>query len=217
MKGKRLLYLLSAVLLLSSCGIKPLVYYPLEEGMSWVYRIDKNENQEVENFAVRKMGTMEVVPQKIETAKGSAFRFIAVDKEGIFEYARQSVSASEPEILNKPEYILKQPLKPGSIWEEEADIALLLERIPYTMKYLVESNKETVTVPAGTFDNCLLIKGSGLAQKDKGALGIIKIAVTEDRWYAPGVGLIKSVRKESGNHVLASSGEKVVQLISYQR
>jgi hypothetical protein len=92
-----------------------------------------------------------------------------------------------------------------------------MESIPYTMTYLVESKKETVTVPAGTFENCLLVKGSGLVQKDKGALGVIKISVSEDSWYAPGIGLVKSVRKESGNHVLVASGEKLLQLLSYEK
>ncbi|MDX9777559.1 MAG: hypothetical protein RBT43_02225 [bacterium] len=204
-------------ILFLSCGTKISDYYPLREGLELVYQIDKSDKQNVENFKARELNKVSVVPQKIEIAKGTAFRFIAVSKEGIYNYAYQAPGATEPEILAQPEYILKNPLKPGKGWEAEASIMLLLERLPYTMSYLVESKKETVTVPAGTFENCLLIKGSGLAQKDKGALGVIKISVSEDSWYAPGVGLVKSVRKESGNHVLVGSSEKIIQLLSYKK
>lgn len=209
--------LLAAALLLTSCGTKIADYYPLREGLSLVYQIDKSEKQRVENFRAREMNKLSVVPQKIETTKGTAFRFVAVDKSGIYCYAYQAPAATEPEILAQPEYILMNPLKPGKSWEAETSIMLLLERISYTMTYLVESKKETVTVPAGTFENCLLIKGSRLVQRDMGALGVIKINISEDSWYAPGIGLIKSVRKESGNHVLAGSSEKLIQLLSYEK
>lgn len=217
MTGKRFFYLTLFALFLASCGVNITDYYPLKEGMSWEYRIDKSQTQDIENFAPRDMGGIEVIPQKIENSAGTAFHFVTKDKDGIYTYAYQAPSATEPKVLPEADYILKNPLKPGKSWEESASVQLLLESIPYAMVYLVESKSETVTVPAGTFENCLLIKGSGLAQSDKGALGIIKISITEDNWYAPGVGLVKSVRKQSGNHVLAGSGETLVQLLSWKK
>lgn len=217
MTGKKLIFLALCALFLASCGVNIADYYPLEAGLIREYRINKSQTQSIENFETRKMDGIEVVPQKIENPSGTAFQFIARDNEGIYSYAYQAPSATEPEVLEEADYILKNPLKPGKSWEKDASVQLLLESIPYSMLYLVESKKETVTVPAGTFENCLLIKGSGLAQADKGALGIIKITVTEDRWYAPGVGLVKSIRKQSGNHVLVGSGETVVQLVSWKK
>lgn len=217
MTGKKSICLALSALFLASCGVSITDYYPLKEGKSWEYRIDKSQTRNIENFAARDLDGIEVVPQKIESSGGTAFSFMAKDKNGIYTYAYQAPSETEPEVLPEADYILKNPLKPGKSWEKSASIQLLLESIPYSMLYLVKSKKETVTVPAGTFENCLLIKGSGLAQADKGALGIIKITVTEDRWFAPGVGLVKSVRKQSGNHVLAGSGETVVQLVSWKK
>ncbi len=209
--------ILIVAFLLSACAAKISDYYPLEEGLSLNYRIDKSEIQQVENFKVRDMNKVSVVPQKIETSRGAAFRFVAKNKEGIYSYAYQAHNAAEPKISERPEYILKNPLKVGASWETERDMPVLMDRVSYTMNYRVESMNEIVTVPAATFKKCLLLRGSAEVRREKVGFGAIIINVSEDNWYAPGIGLIKSVRKEESKHVLVGSNEKITRLISYKK
>jgi hypothetical protein len=93
----------AAVLFFSSCGTKITDYYPLREGVSRVYQINKSEKQTIENFKLREMNKVSVVPQKIVSAKGTAFHFIALDKDGVFRYAVQAPNAVEPTVLALPE------------------------------------------------------------------------------------------------------------------
>ena len=48
-------------------------------------------------------------------------------------------------------------------------------------------------------------------------LGVAKISVEEYAWYAPGIGFVKSVRKENSNNLLVGSGEASGQLTSFKK
>ena len=66
------------------------------------------------------------------------------------------------------------------------------------MQFQVAGLDAAVSVPAGNFKNCLKISGFGETNVDVGNyIGRTVITVQVERWYAKGVGLIKSVRKET--------------------
>ena len=61
----------------------------------------------------------------------------------------------------------------------------------------VEHTAASVVVPAGRFDECLLVSGHGTTTADVGNyLGRTEIKVSTEDWFAPGVGLVKSIRTE---------------------
>ena len=209
---------IGVLVLLSACARRPLDYYPLEEGYTWTYQDAGSEKfRTVENFAPRKMDDQRVVPQKITSGESVSFLFAGRDRDGIYEYAFQDAGDAEPSPREEREWILKGPLKKDAAWEGETSLTLLMENIPYRISYTVESLEETVTVPAGTFENCLKVRGRAVVKRERGVLGTLKVEVVHDRWFAPGTGLVKSLRKESGDHVLSTSREKLLQLTAFRK
>ena len=88
-------------------------------------------------------------------------------------------------------------------------------KVPVEVK--IESLSDKVVVPAGTFTGCMRISFSGTAFIDAGNyVGKTVVRVSEINWYAPGVGLIKSVRKESTKHKALDKGEIVLVLEEFR-
>ncbi|MBW6458458.1 MAG: hypothetical protein K0B52_04765 [FCB group bacterium] len=205
-------------ILISACGVKPADYYPLQEGYVWTYNLgDASKLRTVENFAVRAIDKKKVIPQKVDERGRTSFSFVVQEKNGVFEYAVQPAGSTAPRVLDTPRCILKYPVRGGTTWQEEASLGVLLESVPYTMTYTIEKKKETLTVPAGTFENCIKVSGSGLVEKDRGVLGALKVMVSHEIWYAPKVGMVRSIRKESGNHVLTGTSESIILLESFKK
>ena len=70
---------------------------------------------------------------------------------------------------------------------------------------------------AGRFENCMRVEISGNAFTDAGNyVGITIVRLSETNWYAPGVGLVKSVHKESTKHKALDKGEIILMLESYR-
>jgi hypothetical protein len=200
-------------------------YYPLKEGRTWEYQMTTGsmfgsagaQKIVVTNFASRDLKGKKVTPQKIDVGGQTSFSFIAEDAGGILNYASQPPGAAEPEIKATPTYILKNPIQAGTTWEDKTKTALLMEKVPFTLKSTIESKDETVTVPAGTFKDCIKVKGTGSAQKNTGFFGVAEITVEHYDWFAPGIGMIKSIVKESSNHMMVGSGEVTFQLESFKK
>jgi ribosomal protein L40E len=205
-------------------------YYPLDEGRKWIYQRSFTKGPErktgrimVTNLAPRKLEDKIVIPRKWDFLKDETntityfFAFIAKDPQGIYIFATQSPKEVSPEILKTPKYIIKYPIKIGTSWEVEAQ-SKLLNDAPVILKVTIEAIDDIVTVPAGTFKNCLRIKGEGVIRKEElGNEIIVNIEVYE--WYAPGVGFIKGIKKEkgSGRFSIPDYVEIVTQLESIKK
>jgi hypothetical protein len=122
---------------------------------------------------------------------------MAKDAQGIYKFATQSPKDVSPKILKTPNYIIKYPIKIGTSWEIEARSKLLNDAL-VMLKATIEAIDDVVTVPAGTFKNCLRIKTEGVIRKEELGNEII-VNIEGYRWYAPGVGFIKDIRKEKGS------------------
>jgi ribosomal protein L40E len=195
-------------------------YYPLDEGRKWIYQMrcikgpeSKTAKAMITNLTFRKLEGKIVIPQKCEFLEGGPkyeyfLTFVTKDTQGIYEFATQSSKDVSPKILKTPNYIIKYPIKIGTSWEVEAWNA------PEILKMTIEAIDDVVTVPAGTFKNCLRIKGEGVI-KEFGN----EIIVNIEEWYVPGVGRIKYIRKEkgSGGFLTPDYVECVVQLESFEK
>lgn len=220
-----LFIVLLAMVFFISCSKGTESYYPLKEGLTWTYQVTgsstfgSSEAQKivVTNFASRDLKDKKVTPQKMDVNGQTSFSFIAEDENGILEYASQNSGAPEPEIKATATYILKNPIQVGTTWEDKTETATLREKVPFTLKSTIESKDEIVTVPAGTFKGCVKVKGTGSAQKNYGLFGVAKIKIEQSYWLSPGVGMIKSIHKESCNHVMVGSGEIALQLESFKK
>lgn len=208
--------------LATGCGQQEASYYPLAHGLSWEYELSVKQmlgggqtTMTLTNLPPRQLGDRDVVPQRMEAPGHSAFMFIAEDANGIFEHAYQE--DGEPEIKDPPDYLLKYPIQVGASWEDAYKTEMLQQKIPVTIKSTIESVAETVTVPAGTFNNCVKVRGVGKAKKSMGLFGAAKIDVESITWMCPGVGVVKSLLEEDGHNLLLGGGKVSMQLVGMRK
>lgn len=83
------------------------------------------------------------------------------------------------------------------------------------MNYRIASQDETVVVPAGKFEHCLLVEGDAtLTMFADPMTGYTDIPVKTREWYAPGVGMVKLERTEPLETSVYKGGRYVFELIS---
>jgi hypothetical protein len=162
-------------------------YYPLAQGLTWQYEVrvtefgETRDPQEVAitNLAPQTLNGEQVSPRLVQSVPRITF-FVANHEDGICLLAAQPSNRREPEVLDTPDYFIKEPLEVGTTWMYK-DVTMTIEAI-----------NESVTVPAGTFEGCLRIKRTGTMEGK--FMGPWNTSVEMDgfEWYAPAAGLIKS-------------------------
>jgi len=205
---------------LSACGDSSANYFPLETGMTWVYRqtvITRNkgnaggfEKSELASAATdlapRTVGGKTVVPRLY--ADGRVLYF-ARASDGVVLVGKSESGEDPPEDIT-PRYVLKLPLGVGATWTSNGETESLHRTFlggygainkPVAadgpIVFTVESVEDTVHVPAGTFHHCLRVHGVGSGKLDWGQpFGMLTVTMDVMQWYAPGIGLVKRVRKE---------------------
>ena len=99
---------------------------------------------------------------------------------------------------NPPEIFIPYPLTVGTMWTITGKAKVLIGTISSLTVASVEA-KEDVTVPAGTFRDCVKIRQDYVTSP-------IKIEVTTYMWFAPNVCLIKEM----------NSQKNVFELVEYE-
>lgn len=143
----------------------------------------------------------------------SSFTFYEVKDDGVYEVARQGPTDVAPRWLKAPR--MRMPASPqvGQKWASEfkADEIGGLggpKTVSIPTDVVVDSLSETVSIPFGSFENCLLIVAEGSTEIDVGGLmGKRNFSVSIHSWYAPGVGLVKQIIKARGRGGMAKSLE----------
>ena len=174
---------------------------PLEEGRSWSYtniRTKQELTGKLDNV-VTCLETREIRGQKVHplkydierygfkaNKKAVIYLFYSISGDGVAIFARQTKKDTEPRVAREPIYVLKNPIKVGTSWKNRMN------------EGVIESVDETVTVPAGTFHNCIRVK---LTYRKSVALN----------WLAPGVGYVKKI------FLYKNGGKAVEQLNTYTK
>lgn len=205
---------------LTGCNDGAIGYFPLEKGVTWVYRqtvITRNKGNAggleksrfaaaATNLAPRMVGDRKAVPQLY--ADGRALYFARVD-DGIVLIGTTATDEDTADRI-APRYVLKLPLAVGATWTSDGETEVMRRTFlsgygavskPVdangSLVFTVESLDDTVRVPAGTFRHCLRVHGIGSAKLAWGEpFGVLTINLEVTRWYASGIGLVKRVRKE---------------------
>ena len=197
-------------------------YFPLAVGNRWVYQASKGKaTEEWKVIGQEKAAfTVKITADSLATASFEEFfmatpvgveRVSAVnEKQAEVKHpvvnskyqAQQAQLAKSAQLSsaeeNQPLFFLKSPLQLGTVWENRDG------------RYEVTALSETVTVPAGTFKNCVEImhwsKGGG---------------VTVITHYAPGVGVVQRdetfpLLEGSGNMNPRQKQQLVLQLKEWQ-
>jgi len=207
--------------ILNGCGAGQSVY-PLEEELRWEYEVSFNGKfggnsmqMTVSTMPERNLEGHSVTPLKVELAGQTFFNYAGEAADGFYLLGEQSPSAPEPEVYDPPRYFLKRPLQVGHTWTTESQTQLVEQGTPVMLTLEIVSTDETVTVPAGTFEDCIKVATRGQAEKNMGAMALgttATISVEGIDWYAPVVGAVRGVYKEESNHFLAGNGEINTQL-----
>ena len=220
---------LAAAMAAAACRHGPPSYFPTEPGWHYGYRLRLESEgaagfETLKSFSVnlprRVLGDITVTPRLFQDGR---ILYYADDGASVRTAAYQEPGGEITDVA-ADQYLLKYPLDATTHWREAGRTVLLTQRFLYSkalpvtigidLDYKVEAVGETVTVAAGRFSNCVRIAAGGhttVTTADHQTTLQVSVDLTE--WYAPGVGLVKSVRAErageerAGNSRLSSELE----------
>jgi hypothetical protein len=184
-------------------------YYPLKEGMRWEYLVISSTSDTkkliITNLAPQEVQGKKVTPRKWDLGGHIFIEFMEKDSAGVYRYAEQIGEKGAPTLVTPKECHLRFPVSEGNSWNMSTKMGNSTLNVTFT----IESVSENVTVPAGTYKDCLKIKQAG--GNDAGA------SVMGYEWYAPKVGIVKSLvtikqKSKDGNIV---SDNRTYQLQSF--
>ncbi|MGB8275753.1 MAG: hypothetical protein WCF16_10855 [Alphaproteobacteria bacterium] len=206
-------------------------YFPLESGRSWIYGTRVTvQGADPQTF---KTVALNLAQETVEGARATPRLY----HDGRVLYYRQdgdgirTVAFHEPGQPSQPaangQYVLKRPLAPGTKWRAPGHTFLLTQRllynkvveiaIPLEIDYAIESANEAVEVRAGRFRHCIKVTGS--AKSSVYALDSVRrlaVSVETEDWFAPGVGLVKSVRSEAAGTERTGNARMVMELERFE-
>lgn len=219
-------------LILTSCSEAPQGYFPLESGLQWHYRVtmERSSGDSRETFWVRSLGAVGFGDNKQyvrHTSDGTDY-FLVRDESGIYRVAKRTIVEDQPAKDPEPRYVLMYPLQVGTEWRALTHSYVLQRIQPFTelltdgtnfnMAYSIESLDETVKVPAGQFDHCILVRGvANLEIYVDPVHGFTQIPMETREWYAEGVGLVKLERSETLETEVFSGGTLRFELTRFER
>lgn len=228
----RLMALCVIVPLLASCSGNDATYFPLQSGYKWRYDVamTTRDGLEQQKYILNNLGRSELNTESVfarQSLDGTLLYYAKDDAEVRY---LGSDSRDKPGGEFKPDQlvVMKHPPALDERWEAYSETRLLKKTGPpqktefkivakVPLDVTVESLTETVSVPAGIFNNCLKIRMTGSMMKDAGNyVGMTLINVEEIRWYAPGVGLVKLERVETTQSDALDKGSLLVELADFE-
>lgn len=228
----RVLFCLS---MLQACD-KPAVddYFPLNQGLRWEYQltIEHPERLDTKQLVIESRGETQFKEQLVsirQTSDGTDY-YIARQADGFYRVAKRSLVESKPQLDATPRLVLPLPISQakGKTWSAISQ-PYLIERVfegmdvmtadmlQFPMIYTVLSLDETVELPAGSFNHCVLVEGqTDLSLYTDARTGNSMVPITTREWYAPGVGLVKLEREEPLNTDVYKGGKIVMELVKFK-
>ena len=229
------MYLLLFFFFLVSCSEDVSHYFPLDKIKSWSYSIEIIP--EVENKAIYKKTNLSMGEKKIIIGQESKSLFPILREDGTtlyYEFFDDGVYRVGKKFLKedkikaeKKRMVLPIPLSIDKTWNVDSETYLILRKYPYydyrattnfKLNYRVESMKETINTPSGTYKDCILIVGSGKTNFiGDSEIGSIGIKISSKEWYSKKIGLIKMERIEETDTDLFGTTKMVQLLESYKK
>jgi hypothetical protein len=184
-------------------------YFPLKPGMRWEYTVTSTQGQTqkllITNLAPREVNGVKVTPRKWELGGSTFIELMKEDSTGVYRYAEQVSEKAPPSLVTPMECHLKFPIGQGDSWDMVTKVA----NNSLTVNLTIESVSDEVRVPAGTFNDCLKIKQVGENKAGTAVIGF--------EWYAPKVGIVKSmVTIQQKTQAGTTSENRAYQLVSFK-
>ncbi len=205
---------------LAAVAVADMPYYPMMPGLTSRYRVKvaKDVTNDARSFntmisaVITRLGSetlagKKVTPEKYEVAgEFASLSFVTEDRTGVYYVGTQQAKEPKPEISKSLQYVIKYPAEVGTSWKQDSVEFDMLNgdtKLPVQLEAKIESKNEVVSVPAGTFANCLKVHMTGTAS-GRGEYGHLRFQIDKDLWYAPGIGMVQVVQKESRSSTLAT-------------
>lgn len=206
--------------------------FPLAEGHRWAYEMTTEWENNVVEHEQRVIETL----GRDTFASGEAWRrrsdsgvdyWLKSDASGIYRVASKSELQEEPEADTEPRFVIKAPFVVGTHWRANTTAYLLQRRQEFPreirhshpavpMNYTIEAVGEKLATRAGSFDNCLRIKGvAALRLFADPVAGWKDMMLSTTEWYCAGVGLVKLVREEPARSTFLTGGTLTMELIDW--
>lgn len=201
------------LLLLAGCNGEALQgYFPLDEGLQWHYRVTRSDplgGHETSPLVLTNLGatTLDREPVFERRSSVGSHYYIDVRPEGYYRVAKRRVVDRRPRPDNPARMILPLPPRVGAHWRQTTATYLLKRVFPFhktyqhraaiTMDFEVAATGLDVTVPAGSYHDCVRVEGEARIQiASDPRRGIAGVPLTQSEWYCPGVGLVRLTRQE---------------------
>lgn len=218
---------LLVIVLLAGCERPAQEYFPLHPGWEWQYAMrivtadgPRQGKHLVTNLPAYDLEGMRTIPRR---SPGGTTVLYAQGAQGV-QRVGEAAEGGEPRRYPMAQTVLPAGLAVGATWKGDtrtrvlevtshAAGALYKIEADVPLQYTLESVEDTVRVPAGEYHRCLRIRASGstLAEVRK-QVGLAEIKVEQVDWYAPGVGLVRSERRETTSSSALPSGTLEVEL-----
>jgi hypothetical protein len=213
-KKVALALLISTIILLSIRCTQASEYFPFQQGSSKEYRTETRQGNQKIVALIKKsvlpkrsidgqvVTVLKSVMSTIERSGESftSYTFYAENDDGLRRVAFQSPDETTPRKLKKEEWQFKYPLTVGTSWVNYFEIPISKETVSVPILHTIEKMNDVVTVEAGTFRNCMKIRGyfkGNVTLPSHG--GKAEMTIEAHNWYAPGVGNVKSWFHEKSN------------------
>ena len=227
--------ILIASLGLIGCSEKPDApdYFPLQKGLRWEYQyqLTTEVKQEQGLYTVTNLGTAEIGNEAVVIRRTNDGRdyYLSQKPDGIYRYASRTLFETHPVVDQPPRLVLPLPYSSDADkrWSSSTTSYVIHMTGPSTisnanpnrdfvMSYRVASRDETVIVPAGKFEHCLLVEGNAaLTMFADPMTGYTDVPITTREWYAPEVGLVKLERTEPLGSSVYKGGSYVFELFRF--
>lgn len=235
MRSLALPLILLPIILLTACGRD---YFPLGGGKSWRYELiftSPGGSAPIVGKSLRMN-----LPKRITLGEGdNARKTVGQLHENGLIYLYKHLGGEQPGVYRlavrqdklyyPPRPLLVMPDDPqvGHGWVRPDRTYLLVQRYPldvgdravvrFDMAYRVVATDKKVRTPAGVFADCLYVVGGGTTDfiATRG-VGNIRVEVQEENWFAPSVGLVKSIRREKTDTELFGTRSFTMQLEEYR-
>ncbi len=225
-----------SLVLLNACEdrIESTDYFPLGVGLTWEYRHQTNTQGRsthgtytVTNYAKSKIDDENTTVRRTDDGRDY---YLIRKPDGIYRYATRTLFETHPKKDNTPRMVLPIPYLdfPNTQWSASTTHYIIKRTGPSTissandtiedfvMNYHVASIDETVEVPAGRFENCILVEGDAtLTLFADPYTGFEDIPIKTREWYAPGIGLVKLERTEPLDTRVYKGGSYTFELTNF--
>ena len=224
-------------MLLASCSQGPQgdSYFPLTVGSNWTYLVtadidghvsESKQWDRIDRVIDTDKGT--VVVRRSEASKGLGLEYWIKTEPGFIKRIAQRSDADDQAKLDpNPITVLKLPIAKNDTWLVPSQPFVIAAKtnlggedmkMPKVMlNTTVEANDEVVTVPAGTFKDCVRIEGSGSMELYVDSVsGFKSLPIVHREWFCKGVGLVKVERIEELSSMFFSGGKITMELLDYK-